>query len=157
MEKILEIVKIKQVLKESEYQLQFNKINSPYDCEKIFSEVATNIIGDDDREIFLVMCLNTKHEINAIHRCSIGALSSAIVSPREVFKACILNNSSAFIVAHNHPSLSLEISNEDIAVTKRLQEAGELLGIELLDHLIVNMNGDFISLRDRGHMKIRRK
>lgn len=98
MEKIYEIVQIKQVVMESELEKDY--IRNPEDG----AEIAYNFIGEDDREVFLVMCLNTKNKVIAVHRCHIGSLNASIVSPREVFKSAILNNSGAIIVAHQHPS-----------------------------------------------------
>jgi DNA repair protein RadC len=73
--------------------------------------------GDDDREVFLVNCLNSFNNIVAVHRCNIGSLNSTIMFPRDVFKAAILNNANAIIVAHNHPSTNLYPSEEDFSVT----------------------------------------
>ena len=108
-------------------------------------------IGDEDREIFLVACLSTKNQIQSLHRCHIGSLNASIVTPREVFKTAFLQNAASIIVAHTHPSGICTPSPEDIDVTHRLQEAGELLGVEVLDHLIVCEN-NFLSLKEKGYM-----
>ncbi|MFS0567533.1 JAB domain-containing protein, partial [Brevibacillus invocatus] len=105
-----------------------------------------------DREAFLLLCLSTKNEPVAIHLVSVGSLDSSIVHPREVFKAAILSNCSSVIVAHNHPSGDPTPSREDIEVTKRLQEAGELLGIPVLDHIILGHEGAYVSLKEKGYM-----
>src|SRR5690606_23345821 len=110
-----EVIKIKQIVKEIQ-----NELKESLSCPNKISEVVHYLIGDDDREVFLVLCLNTKNNIIAAHRCHVGSLDSTIVSPREVFKACILNNASCFVVAHNHPSTSLHPSNEDLELTKLL-------------------------------------
>ncbi|ANZ32344.1 DNA repair protein RadC (plasmid) [Parageobacillus thermoglucosidasius] len=96
------------------------------------------------------MCLNTKNEVVAVHRCHIGSLNSSIVHPREVFKAAILNNSASIIVAHQHPSGDVTPSREDVEMTKRLAEAGRILGIEVLDHLVINYKAEYTSLKERG-------
>lgn len=95
-----------------------------------------------------------KYENNvvAVHRCHVGSLNSSIVHPREVFKSAILNNVASVILAHQHPSGDIKPSMEDINVTKRLVEAGKLLGIEVLDHLIVNSDNSFTSLKERGYI-----
>ncbi|ATP79342.1 TPA_asm: DNA repair protein RadC [Listeria monocytogenes] len=98
------------------------------------------------------MCLNTKNNVVAVHRCHVGSLNSSIVHPREVFKSAILNNVASVILAHQHPSGDIKPSMEDINVTKRLVEAGKLLGIEVLDHLIVNSDNSFTSLKERGYI-----
>ena len=102
-----------------------------------------------DREQFLVAGLDAKHHIIGVNVVSIGSLTLSIVHPREVFKPLILMNAAAFICAHNHPSSDPMPSEEDRALTQRLGQAAELLGITLLDHLIV---GDvrYISFADQG-------
>lgn len=122
-------------------------VRSPHD----FAKIAMKFIGDEDREIFLVACLSTKNQIQSLHRCHIGSLNASIVTPREVFKTAFLQNAASIIVGHNHPSGNCSPSPEDIDVTNRLKEAGELLGVELLDHLIVCEN-DFLSLKEKGYM-----
>ncbi|WP_353961060.1 JAB domain-containing protein [Neobacillus sp. CF12] len=114
--------------------------------------MAHFFVGDDDREVFLVICLNTANNIVAVHRCHIGSLNSTIMSPRDVFKAAILNNASAIIVAHNHPSTHLYPSEEDFSVTKTLLKAGKILEIPLLDHFIINSNGDYLSFKEEGFL-----
>src|SRR5690625_6412061 len=146
METILEIVRIEQVVCEAEEGVDYI-VRSPEDGAKI----ACRFIGRDDREVFFVMCLNTKNNVVAVHRCHIGSLNGSLVHPREVFKSAILNNAASVIVAHQHPSGDITPSMEDINVTKRLAEAGKLLGIEVLDHLVVNNEGKFTSLKERGH------
>jgi len=103
-----------------------------------------------DREHFVAVMLDTKHVVNAIHTVSIGSLDASIVHPREVFKAAILANASAIIVAHNHPSGQSQPSPQDIQVTKRLDEAGRILGIDVLDHIIIGED-EFTSLKQLGH------
>lgn len=147
METIFEVVKIKQVLRDVEVQ-QSMKIRSPQDA----ADIAASFIGDEDREVFLVMCLNSKNQVNAVHRCHVGSINSSIVHPREVFKSAILNNSASIIVAHNHPSQDVMASKEDIEVTRRLVKCGEMMGIEVLDHLVINEKGKFFSMKERGHM-----
>ena len=103
-----------------------------------------------DREQFVVLALDAKHKVIGLNIVSIGSLVSSIVHPREVFKSVILLNAAAVIVAHNHPSGDCSPSPEDHALTKRLREGGELLGIPILDHLILSDDGTFVSFADRG-------
>ena len=147
METILEIVRIEQIICEAEEGVNY-MIKGPQDG----AEIASRFIGRDDREVFFVMCLNTKNHVVAVHRCHVGSLNSSIVHPREVFKSAILNNAASVIVAHQHPSGDITPSMEDINVTKRLVEAGKLLGIEVLDHLVVNNDNSFTSLKERGYI-----
>jgi len=102
-----------------------------------------------DREQFLVCCLDAKHAIIGVNVVSIGSLTLSIIHPREVFKAAILLNSAAIICAHNHPSGNPEPSSEDRALTTRLRQAGDLLGITVLDHIILGDDRTY-SFADRG-------
>lgn len=101
MEKIFEIVRIKQIVEETDQERFI--IRSPEDAV----DLIRNYIGDEDREVFLVLCLNTKNQVIAVHRCHVGTLNSSLVHPRDVFKVGILNNSASLIVAHVHPSGSV--------------------------------------------------
>ncbi len=145
MEKVFEVVSIKQIVREMDFEI--TTVRSPEDAAIIIQKE----IGDEDREIFLVLCLNTKNHVIAMHRASIGNVNSAIVHPREVFKAAILNNATTIVVAHNHPSQDTTPSPEDIEVTKRLKDAGDILGIDVLDHIIVSKDR-YVSLQEKGYM-----
>ena len=90
-----------------------------------------------DKEHFCVFFLNTQNQIISREIISIGTLNTSLIHPRECFRTAISKNCAAVIFVHNHPSGSLEPSDEDIAVTKRLKDAGKLIGIEVLDHVIV--------------------
>lgn len=96
--------------------------------------------------------LNTKNEPIAVSKISIGSLNASIVHPREILKAAILSNAASFILFHNHPSGGcLNPSKEDITITKRIKEAGELIGIDLIDHLIV-YEDRFISFKENSYV-----
>lgn len=101
------------------------------------------------KETLKSLLLDTKNRVIAIKTVSIGDLSSSIVHPREVFKDAVVASAASLIVAHNHPSGDPTPSNEDVSVTKRLMEAGEILGIDLLDHIVIG-DGIFVSLKERG-------
>lgn len=101
-----------------------------------------------DREQFVVCGLDAKHHLIGINIVSIGSLSLSIVHPREVLKPLILMNAAAWLCAHNHPSGDVIPSREDLALTKRLREGAELLGITLLDHLILGKS--YYSFADQG-------
>lgn len=146
MEKIYEVVRIKQVVSE----IRESKFQSNIASTQIASNIATKLIGDDDREVLLVLMLDNKNKINAVHRCHVGTLCSSLVHPREVFKAAILNNSARIILAHQHPSGYTAPSQADFEITRRLKVCGELLGIELLDHLVVNSVGDYYSFLEES-------
>ncbi|MBQ6501535.1 MAG: JAB domain-containing protein [Mogibacterium sp.] len=90
-----------------------------------------------DRETVVVLSLNAKGEVIGCHEASIGDIVSSAVHPREIFKHAILSNAASIVVAHNHPSGDPEPSAQDIDATKRLKEAGNILGIPLLDHIVI--------------------
>lgn len=102
-----------------------------------------------DREVFACLHLNTKNRLVSWEIVSIGSLSSTIVHPREVFKAAIMANAAGVILCHNHPSGDPEPSLADIELTKRLARAGDVLGIDVFDHVVVTDTG-FVSLDERG-------
>lgn len=93
--------------------------------------------GLADVENFLVVTLSGAHKVLNIHEVTRGIANKVMVHPREVFRRAITDNAVAIIIAHNHPSGQLVPSDEDKAITRRLQDAGELLGITVLDHLIL--------------------
>src|SRR5262245_31780188 len=102
-----------------------------------------------DREKFLVVLLDAKHRAIGVNTVSIGSLTAAIVTGREVFKAVVAGNAAALLLAHNHPSGDPAPSAEDVDLTKRLRDAGELLGIRVLDHVILGC-GTHYSFVDAG-------
>ena len=95
------------------------------------------LLAHQDREHFYVVLLSTKNHVLAIELVSVGSLSASIVHPREVFKGAILANAAAVICGHNHPSGDPTPSEDDIEIHDRLTRAGEILGIEVLDHIII--------------------
>ncbi|OME28907.1 DNA repair protein RadC [Paenibacillus odorifer] len=145
--KRVNIVSLKMV-RESSILYPDRNIRSPQHAVKLLQ----HFLQDADREYFLVVCLDTKNQVNSITTCHIGTLNASVVHPRECFKTAILSNAASIIVAHNHPSGNTTPSPEDLSVTKRLKEAGELLGVELLDHLIIAGN-DFCSLKESGYLQ----
>lgn len=150
MEKIYEIIRIKQeVLETSEERYT---IRSPEDA----IDHAYELIGEDDREVFLVMVLNTKNHVVAVHRAHVGALNTSVAHPREVFKSAILNNGDSIICVHQHPSGDPLASQEDINVCRRMDESGKLLGIQLLDFCILGekVGGKIkrTSLKEKGYL-----
>ena len=106
-------------------------------------------IRDQKKEHFVVFYLDTRNQEIKRDIVSIGTLNYNLVHPREVFEPAVKNLAASVIVAHNHPSGCLEPSDEDLSLTKRLAQAGKLLGIELLDHVIVTREG-FMSFKQKG-------
>ena len=109
-------------------------------------------IADRKQEHFLCISLNGAHEVIATRTISVGLVNRTQVHPREVFADPIMDRASSIIVAHNHPSGDVTPSPEDIQVTKTLKEAGKLLDIEVLDHLILGEDGKWTSLKKLGHL-----
>ena len=144
--KRINIVSIKMV-KESSFQYLARQILSPNDAYEMIKEQLEGL----DREQFIIACLNTKNEPTNISVVAVGTLNKAIVHPREVFKTAILSNAASIMAFHNHPSGETTPSQQDIQLTNRLYEAGELLGIKLLDHLIIG-DGTFTSLKEKGYL-----
>jgi DNA repair protein RadC len=144
--KRVNIVQVK-LIREKTILYKDRRISSPQTAYNLFRE----ILGDVDREHFIVMCLDIKNQPTCIQTVHIGSLNASIVHPREVLKSALLSNSASIIVAHNHPSDDCTPSPEDISVTKRLKEAGEIIGIELMDHLILGTDS-FISLKEKGYI-----
>jgi DNA repair protein RadC len=101
------------------------------------------------KEIFMLVLLNSQNQILALQEVSKGTVNETIVHPREVFREAIRRSSTAIVLVHNHPSGDPEPSEEDLEVTRRLNEGGHLLGIAVLDHLIIG-DGQYVSLRERG-------
>ena len=110
---------------------------------------ACRTIGSRRWEEFHVLLLNARHEV--LRRCLIsrGSLNASIVHPREVFRPAIVGSAASIVLLHNHPSGDPEPSEEDLAITRRLVQVGELVGIGVLDHVILAKSG-FVSLRARG-------
>ena len=142
--KRVDLVTIKMV-KESSIHYANRQITSAYDAQELLS----SFLQDKDREALILCCLNAKNQPTCINLVSIGSLTSSLVHPREVFKAAILSNAFSIIIAHNHPSGNSSPSQEDYAITKRIQEAGKILGIPLLDHIIIGDN-TYTSLKETG-------
>lgn len=143
--KRVNIVSIKMV-REGSILYESRNINSP----EIAAELGRKFIENSDREELIVCCLDTKNQPLSISVASIGSLNSSIVHPREVFKVAVLSNAASIIVFHNHPSGDTSPSTEDISVTNRLKEAGNIIGIKLIDHIIIGSDGRYTSLKEEG-------
>ena len=119
------------------------KIKNPWDIYKYYMES----LRYQYKEIFKVVLLNTKNEIITDVDISMGTLNSSLVHPREVFREAIIRSSNKIILLHNHPSGNAEPSKEDKSVTTRLKECGELIGIEVIDHIIIG-DGIYFSFKE---------
>jgi len=131
---------------------KYEPLTSPH----VVQLAARSLIGDELQEVFLVFLLDVRNEVLGYIEAARGGVDACPVDPRVVFRAAVAAGASAIIVAHNHPSGRAEPSAEDVALTARLKEAGELLGIRLLDHVIVTPGLHF-SLAEAGMMLLGRR
>jgi DNA repair protein RadC len=122
----------------------------PFRTSANVAETAQKVLRDYDREVFLVLLLDTRNRLIGMNIVSIGSLTASLVHPREVFKPAIAASASAVIGVHNHPSGDPSPSREDRDLTRRLWEAGKILGVRFLDHVIVGDVGRHYSFADDG-------
>jgi DNA repair protein RadC len=128
-------------------QVETVTIRSPKDVSNMLAEELRYL----NKEHFVCLFLNTKNQVIGKETLSMGSLNASIVHPREVFLAAIKRSSASIVCAHNHPSGDPTPSPEDIQITQRLAEAGHLLGIELLDHIIIG-DRTSVSLKEQGYL-----
>ncbi|UYG98253.1 RadC family protein [Cytobacillus firmus] len=121
-------------------------VRSPEDAAKYMADMSTL-----DQEHFEVLFLNSKNVVIGRKTIFKGSLNASIVHPREIFREAVKLSAASIIAGHNHPSGDPYPSREDIEVTKRLSEAGKLMGIDLLDHIIIGHHGNFTSLKEKGY------
>lgn len=121
------------------------KVNGPRDVYRLTSDMAFL-----DHEEFVVLFLNAKNRVFKRKTVSVGTLDASVVHPREVFKAAIQLSAAGIICVHNHPSGDPAPSEADLELTGRLAEAGRIVGIPLVDHVIVGRDG-YYSLKEHGH------
>jgi DNA repair protein RadC len=114
--------------------------------------VLVPILRSEVVEVCGILCLSPKLHILAYHELSRGTLDNTIVHPRDVFRTALLAHASGVVVAHNHPSGVTTPSDADIALTQRLTKAGEIVGVDLVDHLIVAADGTCFSFRDSARL-----
>lgn len=136
-----------------EYKVMLVRDNKKTETETKFikssddvNKIIQSYLNGADREHFVIVLLNRKNGIIGINTVSVGDLSSSIVHPREVFKPAIVAGAASIILAHNHPSGDPTPSSNDLRVTDQLKEAGDLLGIEVLDHIVIG-DGRYVSLK----------
>lgn len=126
------------------------EILKPQDIYQILSDcLRSEDKVDRDKEHFWVFHLDCRNKIKLLELVSLGTLNSSLVHPREVFTRAVGERSAQIIIAHNHPSGESNPSDDDINLTKRLVKAGEILGIELLDHIVVSSNS-FTSFKEKS-------
>ncbi len=135
-----------KMIKENSVLYEVPIIKSPVEVYQVAKQLLA--LHEKPEEHFCILCLNIKNKIVGVHTISIGSLNASIVHPREVFKAAILNNANGIVCLHNHPSGDPEPSQEDIEITKRLIEVGEIMGIRVLDHVIIGEQ-DYLSMKEK--------
>lgn len=108
-------------------------------------------LEDSPQEVLCALYLNTKNQIVGVQELTRGTVDRSLATAAEIYKAALLHNASGVILAHNHPSGDPEPSREDITVTQRVAEAGRIIEIPLLDHVIVG-DDNFVSLSERGYI-----
>ena len=132
----------------SGWSLPLEPLRAPRDAARIFA----SLLQDEVVEVGGLLCLSTRHHVLAYHELSRGTVDATIMHPREIFKAALLTNASAVILGHNHPSGNVTPSPEDLAITKRIASGGELMGIQLSDHVIVSADGTYFSFKESGSL-----
>ena len=145
------LTEVKIVLKEGPRVYSTEPINTPEAAVKL---LASKVLNDLDRECVMVVNLNNALQPINFNVVSVGSINRSIVSIPNIFKSAITSNSYAILVTHDHPSGCLTPSRDDLAITERLQQAGALLDIPLLDHIIVGGDGEqYVSLKERGYIR----
>jgi DNA repair protein RadC len=110
------------------------------------------LVESEAVEVGYVICLTVRLEVIGYHQLSRGSLTEVVMHPREVYKAAALANAASVVLVHNHPSGDPTPSPDDLHITNRLKEAGDLMGIELLDHVIIGSRNRFVSIRELGRL-----
>ena len=136
-----------QMVREGTHKSSVKNVTDPGEAAQMISEY----LGPQYQEHFVIILLDVKNRVRGIQTVHIGGLNSSIVEPKSVFKPAIAAGIVAsLIIGHNHPSGDVTPSQEDISVTGRLVDAGEILGIGILDHIVVGEDGRYISFREKG-------
>ena len=139
----------RRVVKETSLEEKVKKESKPIVTPDDVIDLIRNKIEDYNKEHFLVISFDTRQKVIGIDSSSTGSLTASIVHPRETFQCAIKRHAASIIAAHNHPSGNPDPSEEDIRITKRLAEAGKIVGIELLDHIIITRISYF-SFKEKG-------
>lgn len=126
------------------------KIQSSKDVAKVFQDLlALEDSIDQEKEHYYVMHLDIRSQVKLVELVTIGILSSSLVHPRETFRRAVIAGSASIIIAHNHPSGEADPSDEDTKITKKIFEAGQVLGINMLDHIVFT-NDSYFSFKNNG-------
>jgi len=140
---------VKLVKEESKlYEMENVMVNSANAAGEMVELVCN--LNDSTVEKFGIICLDTKNKVIGIHIIGVGGLASCNVEIRGIFQRALLNNAMSIILFHNHPSGDPTPSPEDISITRKIAEAGDVMTIKVLDHIIVGDEGRYVSLAERG-------
>ena len=138
-----------RLVKEPEGAYDLNKkINNPLDAVKAINEIVE--LKSRSEEVFVILTLDSRNNLTGIFEVSVGSLTTSVATPREIFKRAILANAASILLAHNHPSGEVEPSNNDIDIKKKLVSIGELIGIEILDHIIIGHDDLYLSMKSKS-------
>ena len=148
-------------------KIQLKQIKAIYETLTVSEEVTTYLktgtrftspsqvfdtfkfLMQETKEMFITLHLDGKNRVICVDLVSVGSLNQSIVHPRSVFQTALISNAAAILLIHQHPTGDPTPSSEDISITRRLKEAGELMGIKVLDHIIVG-EGEYLSFVERG-------
>ena len=122
-------------------------VSTPREAASVFE----SIMGEEAVEVFGILCLTTKQRLIAYHQISRGGIDCTVVSPREVFQMALLSHAATIVVGHNHPSGDPMPSPDDIALTTRVCQAGQILGVDVIDHVIVG-DDRYYSFKEGGRI-----
>jgi DNA repair protein RadC len=136
-----------RLVREKEFQYANNRITG---SETVYELLRAMGLHEKASEEFYSIYLSTKNDVLGVEMISRGTLNASLVHPREVFKGALLANANALILAHNHPSGSVEPSNADKQVTATLEKAGNILDVKILDHVIIGHKEAYYSFRDHS-------
>jgi len=141
-----------RIVKESGGRYDIDKyVRNPFQARDLFVEVVE--LDRRAEEVFAIATLDVKNKVTGVFEVSTGTLTSSLVTPREVFKRAILQNAAGIVLAHNHPSGVADASSDDISITKKLQKAGKIMGINVVDHIVIGSRDNFISMQEENLMK----
>lgn len=149
MDKIKKFAEISVNYKTKNKFKEMPHIDNSYAAEQLFRKIWSNKI-EHVEEMYMIL-LNTANKSLGYSKVSTGGVSGTLVDVKVIFQIAIIGNASSFILAHNHPSGNLKPSNADIILTKKIKEAGKIMEIKLIDHLILTKEG-YLSLADEGKL-----
>ena len=138
---------------EKEVSINYPSVSKVMNSPEMVVKLARDVLRmhEDTEEYLYMLCLNVKLVLTGVFELSHGNVNSSIVGVREMFQKALLANAVNIIVMHNHPSGDPKPSREDVEVTKRMVEAGKILGVDVLDHIIIG-NDTFSSLKEKGYI-----